>query len=160
MGNQTTPRPISRGRLTVENSRPQGAHTYNRSSLAYEVEDGYQEEQQPLPQLVSRAGVPVLATAGTPTFGSLDALTYQKDPTSKAVSAVVHVFLFAGVLYLGFKAKQTFVQPVEVNPVNITLYAPPPPPTVLPVAPKEGGWRRRSVERDVHRVHLHRLNKR
>ncbi len=81
----------------------------------------------------------MLAAAGTPTFGSLDVLTYQKDPTAKAVSAVVHVFLIAGVLYLGFKAKQTFVQPVEVNPTNITLYAPPPPPTVLPVAPKEGG---------------------
>ena len=139
MGNQTTtPRPISRGRLTVESSRPQGANTYNRSSLAYDVEEAYQEEQMPLPQLVPRMGVPAFAAAGAPTFGSLDVLTAQKDPTSKAVSAVVHVFIIAAVLYLGFKAKQTFVQPV-VEPVNITLYAPPPPPKVLPVAPKEGG---------------------
>jgi protein TonB len=139
MGNQkTTPRPISRGRL-MEPSRPQRAHTYNRSSLAYEVEDNYSEEETPLPQLVPRAGTPAFAIAGTPTFGSLDTLTAQKDPTSKAVSAVVHVFIIAGVLFLGFKAKQTFVQPEVVNPVNITLYAPPPPPTVLPVAPKEGG---------------------
>src|ERR1700738_1016101 len=139
MGNQTTtPRPISRGRLTVESSRPQGANTYNRSSLAYDVEEAYQEEQMPLPQLVPRMGVPAFAAAGAPTFGSLDVLTAQKDPTSKAVSAVVHVFIIAAVLYLGFKAKQTFVQPV-VEPVNITLYAPPPPPKVLPVAPQEGG---------------------
>jgi protein TonB len=138
MSNQKTPRPISRGRLVAENSRPPGAHTYNRSSLAY-VEDAYQEDEMPLPQLVPRAGTPALAAAGTPTFGSLDVLTAQKDPTSKAVSAVVHVFIIAAVLYLGFKAKQTFVQPAVVAPVNITLYAPPPPPKVLPVAPKEGG---------------------
>ena len=124
----------------AESRSPQGAHTYNRSSLAY-VEDAYTEEEKPLPQLVPRAATPAFAAAGTPTFGSLDTLTAQKDPTSKAVSFVVHVILVAGVLYLGFKAKQTFVQPTVVNPVNITLYAPPPPPppTVLPVAPKEGG---------------------
>jgi len=123
----------------VEPSRQQGAHTYNRSSLAYEVEDNFPEEETPLPQLVPRAGTPALAVAGAPTFGSLDFLTAQKDPTSKAVSAVVHVFIIAGVLFLGIKAKQTFVQPEVVNPVNITLYAPPPPPRILPVAPKEGG---------------------
>src|SRR5947209_7321505 len=141
MGNQTTtPRPISRGRLTVEPGRTQGAHTYNRSSLAYEVQDTYrEEEEQPLPQLVPRAGTPVYAAAGAPTFGSLDTLTARKDPTAKAVSAVVHVFVIAGVLFLGFKAKQTFVQPQVTKPVDITLYAPPPPPKVLPVAPKEGG---------------------
>ena len=140
MANQTTtPRPISRGRLVAEASRQQGAHTYNRSSLAFEVEDAYQELEKPLPQLVPRGPSPAFAAAGTPTFGSLDTLTEQKDPTSKAVSFVVHVFLVAGVLYLGFKAKQTFVQPTVVNPVNITLYAPPPPPKILPTAPKEGG---------------------
>jgi protein TonB len=143
MGKETlTPRPISRGRLTAEpiSGRPQGAHTYNRSNLAYEeLEETDQEEQMPLPVLVPRAGPPRFAVAGAPTFGSLDVLTSQKDPTSKAVSAVVHVFIIAAVLYFGFKAKQVFVQPVVVNPVNITLYAPPPPPKVLPVAPKEGG---------------------
>jgi protein TonB len=139
MGNQTnTPRPISRGRLTVENSRPQGAHTYNRTSLAFEVEDAIQEDEKPLPQLVLKAGTAAFVAAGTPTFGSLDALTYQKDPTSKWVSAVVHAVLIAGVLFLGFKAKQAFVAPV-VNPVNVTLYAPPPPPQMLPTAPKTGG---------------------
>ena len=140
MSNQTTtPRPISRGRLVPENSRPQGANTYNRSSLAYDVEEAYQEDEKPLPQLVPRVGTPAFAMAGAPTFGSLDTLTAQKDPTAKAVSAVVHVFIIAGVLFLGFKAKQTFVQPAVINPVEITLYAPPPPPKILPVAPKAGG---------------------
>lgn len=76
--------------------------------------------------------------AGAPSFGSLDTLTAQKDPTAKAVSAVVHVVLIAAVLYLGFKAKQTFVPPV-VEKTTITLYAPPPPPKFLPVAPTAGG---------------------
>ncbi len=138
MGNQTTPRPISRGRLTVENSRQQGAHTYNRSSLAFDVDEAYQEDLKPLPQLVPKAGIPA-AAAGTPTFGSLDILTAQKDPTSKWVSAIVHVIIIAGVLYIGFKAKQTFVQPQVENHVSVTLYAPPPPPKMLPAAPKEGG---------------------
>jgi len=143
MGKETmTPRPISRGRLTAEvpSGWPQGARTYNRSNLAYEeLEEADQEEQVPLPMLVPRAGVPALAVAGTPTFGTLDVLTSRKDPTSKAVSAVVHVFIIAGVLFFGFKAKQVFVEPVQVKPVDITLYAPPPPPAILPVAPKAGG---------------------
>jgi TonB family protein len=103
------------------------------------MEDAYLDDvEQPLPQLVPRT--PVLAAAGAPTFGSLDTLTAQKDPTSKAVSFVVHVFLIAGVLYLGFKAKQTFVEPKVENPIHVTLFDPaPPPPKILPVAPKEGG---------------------
>jgi protein TonB len=140
MGNQTTtPRPISRGRLLMEHTRPQRAHTYNRSSLAYDVEETYSEVDQPLPQLVPKAHA-AFAAAGTPTFGSLDTLTAQKDPTSKTVSFVVHVFLVAGVLYLGFKAKQVIVQPQVEDPVHVTLFDPaPPPPKILPVAPKEGG---------------------
>ena len=139
MGNQsTTPRPISRGRLIVENNRSQRAHTYNRSSLAYEVEDAYDLEE-PLPQLVPRT--PAFAAAGsTPTFGSLDTLTARKDPAARWVSFVVHVFLVAGVLYLGFKAKQAIVEPKVENAMHVTLFDPaPPPPKILPVAPKQGG---------------------
>lgn len=76
--------------------------------------------------------------AGAPSFGSLDTLTAQKDPTSKAVSAVVHVLLIGALLFIGIKAKQTFIPPV-VEKTTITLYAPPPPPKILPVAPKMGG---------------------
>ena len=123
----------------MESGKPQGPHTYNRSSLAYEVEDTYPEEFKPLPQLVPKAGTAAFIAAGTPTFGSLDLLTAQKDPTSKWVSAIVHVVVIAGVLFLGFKAKQVFVAPIVVTPTNITLYAPPPPPKMLPMAPKEGG---------------------
>src|SRR5207302_1365466 len=57
---------------------------------------------------------------------------------AKMVSAVIHIVAISGILFLGFKAKTTFVPAVKV-PVNITLYAPPPPPKVLPVAPKMGG---------------------
>ena len=91
-----------------------------------------------MPQLVTRMSAPALAVAGVPAFSGLDTLTYQKDPTSKAVSAVVHVVMISAILWIGFKAKQTFV-PVKETPINITLYAPVPPPKILPVAPKMGG---------------------
>ena len=91
-----------------------------------------------MPQLVTRQGVPVLAIAGTPSFAGLDTLTYQKDPTSKAVSAVVHVIMISAVLWLGLKAKQVIVEP-KAEPVHISLYVPPPPPKIVPVAPKMGG---------------------
>jgi TonB family protein len=80
----------------------------------------------------------MLALAGAPSFAGLDMLTYQKNPTSKAVAAVVHVLMISGILWLGIKAKQVIVQPKE-QPVAITLYAPPPPPKILTVAPKMGG---------------------
>lgn len=136
MGNQpdVTPRPISRGRLISTQYSP---NTYNRSNLALDP-DSYEEESRPMPQLVARGGAPVLAMAGAPSFAGLDTLTYQKNPTSKAVAAVVHVLMISGILWLGIKAKQVIVQP-KVEPVHISLYAPPPPPKVLPVAPKMGG---------------------
>lgn len=135
----TTPKPISRGRLIVEktNGVPYRANTYNRSSLAVDIDHTYVEENQPLPQLVPRPGS--LAVAGAPSFAGLDTLTYQKNPTSKAVSGVIHVVMISAILWLGFKAKQTFIPPVTQTPVNITLYVPPPPPKVLPLAPKVGG---------------------
>jgi TonB family protein len=102
-----------------------------------DVEETYAAEVLPMPRLVpAHAGA--AAMVGIPTFAGLDQATKQKDPTSKAVSAVVHVVAISALLWLGFKAKQTFVPPIT-QPVNITLYAPPPPPKVLPVAPKMGG---------------------
>ncbi|HEY3705942.1 MAG TPA: energy transducer TonB [Terracidiphilus sp.] len=139
MSNQGPVNPGSRGRLVVERSgrNVQGPGAYNRSNLALDVEETYAAEVLPMPRLVpAHAGA--AAMVGIPTFAGLDQATKQKDPTSKAVSAVVHVVAISALLWLGFKAKQTFVPPIT-QPVNITLYAPPPPPKVLPVAPKMGG---------------------
>ena len=138
MSNHGTLNPSSRGRLVVDNSgrRPQGPGAYNRSSLALDIEEAFAAEM-PMPRLVpSPAGA--AAMIGVPSFVGLDRATAQKDPTSKAVSAVIHVVAISAVLLLGFKAKTVFVPPVQ-KPVNITLYAPIPPPKILPVAPKMGG---------------------
>lgn len=131
----STPKVISRGRLAAEPNagRAHGPNSYNRSSLAVSVEEEY--AAQPLPRLIPMPAGPAV---GTPTFLALDQATAQKDPTSKAVSAVIHVVMISAILWLGFKAKNAIV-PQVVQPVNITLYAPPPPPKVLPVAPKMGG---------------------
>jgi TonB family protein len=91
----------------------------------------------PMPRLVPAPAA--AAYVGVPTFVGLDQATYQKDPASKWVSAAIHVIAFSALLWLGFKAKNTFIPPVQKQAVNITLFAPMPPPKVLPVAPKEGG---------------------
>jgi TonB family protein len=91
----------------------------------------------PMPRLVP-APAGAASAAGIPRFMGLDVATAQRDPTSKWVSAVVHVVAISAILFLGFKAKSVFVPPVK-QPVNITLYAPTPPPKILPVAPKQGG---------------------
>src|SRR5947209_6651744 len=103
MGNQpeATPRPISRGRLTAT---PYAASNYNRSNLALDPAAYEEEPHHPMPQLVARQSAPVLAMAGAPSFAGLDTLTYQKDPAAKWVSAVIHVVMISGILFLGFKA--------------------------------------------------------
>ncbi len=139
MSNHGTVNPGSRGRLVVESSgrRSQGPGAYNRSSLAFDVEEAF-PDAMPMPRLVP-APSGAAAMIGVPRFMGLDQATYQKNPTSKTVSAVVHVVAISALLWLGIKAKSTFIPAIKTQPVNITLYAPPPPPKILPVAPKMGG---------------------
>ncbi len=139
MSNHGSVNPGSRGRLGVESSsrKLQGPGAYNRSSLAFDVEEAYPDEM-PMPRLVP-APAGAAAMIGVPRFMGLDQATYQKNPTSKTVSAIVHIVAISALLWLGFKAKSTFIPVIKTQPVNITLYAPPPPPKLLPVAPKMGG---------------------
>lgn len=125
----------------MDNSRatPHAHSTYNRSSLAVDTLETDPEELQPLPQLVPKPAGSAAALAGVPSFSGLDTLTYQRNSTSRTVSAIVHVAIIAGVLYLGFKAKTTIIPALKETPVNVTLYAPPPPPKILPVAKLDGG---------------------
>lgn len=128
----STPKSISSG---------PGYTAYNRSSLAVEIAHRYPAPApHPMPHLVPRtAGASIAVMPGAPRFMGLDQATYQRDPTSKAVSVVVHVVAISGLLWLGFQAKKTIMPVVEQTPVNITLYAPPPPPKMVAVAPKMGG---------------------
>lgn len=116
-----------------------GAAAYNRSSLAVEEDELYVERMQPLPRLVPMPAGGAAFTSGAPSFIGLDVATKRKDPAAKVVSAIIHVVAITGIVWLGIKAKQAVI-PQVTEPVNITLYAPaPPPPKILPVAPKMGG---------------------
>src|SRR4051812_35465859 len=103
MSNQGPVNPGSRGRLVVQGSaRNTPASTaYNRSSLALDLDDTLPAEMA-LPRLVpASAGVGAGAlAAGVPTFMGLDIATQQKDPTSKWVSAVIHVVAISAILWL------------------------------------------------------------
>jgi protein TonB len=142
MGNEvsTTRRVAARGRFVAgeESRSPQSPAAYNRSSLAMDLAVEPAPTWQPLPQLVPRPVTTVAVMAGTPSFMGLDQATYRRDPAAKWTSAAIHVVAISALLWLGFKAKSTFI-PSVATPVDITLYAPPPPPKVLPVAPKVGG---------------------
>src|SRR3954469_13663812 len=112
-----------RGRLIVESTgrKTMGPNAYNRSSLAVDYDDTL-PEQMPMPRLVPVTAAPGVMVVA-PSFMGLDVATAQKDPTSKWVSAVIHVVAITAVLWLGYRVKNTFVPPVKTEPVNITLYA-------------------------------------
>ena len=144
MSNRPSANPeiLARGRLaTVEppTARPRAAAAYNRSSLAVDYSDSYVEQLQPLPRLIPMPAGSAAVMRGAPSFMALDVATRQKDPAAKVVSAIIHGVAIAAILWLGFQARNAVV-PEVTQPVNITLYAPaPPPPKILPVAPKMGG---------------------
>jgi len=120
-------------------AKPRAAATYNRSSLAVDYDDTYSEPMQPMPRLVPMPASSVAVMRGAPSFIGLDTATRQRDPAAKVVSAIVHVVVIAGVLWLGLKAHQAVVAAPEATHIDISLYVPTPPPKVLPVAPKTGG---------------------
>ncbi len=121
------------------NSQPE-AEFFNRSSLALETHNSAYSTRYPTPKLVLR---PTPATAGTPlpvSFQGLDTLVAKKDNTSSLVSFVVHVFVITALLWLGLHTPTAVVQPVTtLTHVDFTLYAPSPPPKVMPVAKAAGG---------------------
>ena len=114
-----------------------GPNSYNRSSLAVDIQDDDPADHFGIPQLI-----PMPAVAGavaTPSFVGLDVATRHRDPKAKAVSFVVHAGLISAVLYLTLNSHSPVRQMVDVKPVPITLYAPTPPPKVMPVAKIAGG---------------------
>lgn len=75
-----------------------------------------------------------------PTFGDLAIATRQNGQKSSTASFLIHSGIISAVLWLGF-GSQSPVRHVEatVTPVDFKLYAPAPPPKVLPVAKLAGG---------------------
>jgi protein TonB len=131
----TTLRPISsRGR-----SAPEGANSYNWSSLAVDHEIG-EPPSRPQPLLVSSVATRPSATPQVFNWTGADPFAFKRDRTSNVVSFILHAGVIGGVLWLGFRIHPAVVAPpVTVTHINFTLYAPPPPPKILPVAARMGG---------------------
>jgi TonB family protein len=132
---------IARGRLYSES--PSGLHpdpdAYNRSSLAFDTDT--EEEVKPASSHVVEWPHPPAAIApqGLIWKGE-DPFKVKRSKTSSVVSAILHVVIIGGVLYLGLKSHVNVVPPnMNVTKMDFTLYAPPPPPKVMPIAPVQGG---------------------
>lgn len=121
---------------------------YNPSSLAVDLSEDEAEKPRTL-YLVPTA--PALRPASVPTFGGLDAALKQRDPKSRVISAIIHVVIIGGVLYLGMRMRPVIAPNMNMSHVDFKLFAPaPPPPKILP-APKVahgggGGGLRQPVE--------------
>lgn len=75
-----------------------------------------------------------------PTFRSLDAALAERNPKSRVTSAIVHVAMIGTILWLGARMPKVIGPAQTLTHVDFKLFAPtPPPPKVLPVAPKMGG---------------------
>ncbi len=117
----------------------QDADTYNRSSLALDERDKTYPAEHPSPWLV-RPSVGPLAVAGIPTFMGLDVATYRRDRKSRVISFIIHTAIISAVLWITLRTHApVMIAKAVMAPVHISLYAPPPTPKVLPVAPKQGG---------------------
>ncbi len=119
-----------RGRLAQTSS------TYNRSSLALDVQQDGALAWQPMPQLVPRPGVRS-GSANSILWRGTDLLAYKKDGRSKTISFVVHAVVIGAVLWWGAMAQHAAPTDDTVVPVQFTLTDP--PPLVMPVAKVEGG---------------------
>jgi TonB family protein len=112
------------------------AEEYNWSSLAVEP-DSHPRDFRPTPCFFQRHKV---ARISALTFTSLDMVIAQRNPQSRIISGIVHVGLAGLVIWLGMK---THVIPtptnISVSHVDFTLFAPSPPPKILPVAKQSGG---------------------
>lgn len=117
------------------------AGAYNSSSLAVDVHSRRTEDHTlyvvPDPVATRYTFRPARTV---PTFGSLDTALAERNPRSRVTSAIVHVIVIGGILYLGSRMPKVIAPAQALTHVDFKLFAPPPPaPKLLPVAPKAGG---------------------
>lgn len=143
MGNPESRNPkivVSSGKSTYTvMGEPLSNEIYNRSSLALDMQGaaslnwGSVAPMGPRPLAAGNAREDLIWWKGT------SPLEFKRDPTSKAVSFVVHAVAIAGILWLGLSHRAVVrVDNTTVTPLNFTLYDPPPPP-VMQVAKIQGG---------------------
>ncbi len=135
------PKSIARGRLYVESAG--GAHSetdgYNHSSLAYEPETA-EPVKHSSSHVVEWPHPPAAIAPQGAIWQGQDPFKVKRSKTSNVVSAIVHVIIIGGVLYLGLNSRVRVIPPdMKVTHVDFKLYAPPPPPKVMPIAAISGG---------------------
>jgi len=124
---------------------------YNPSSLAVDLREDEAEQPRTLYLVPMASAIERVRPTSVPTFGGLDAALKERNPKSRTISAIVHVILIGGILYLGMKVTPVVTPAINVSHVDFKLFAPaPPPPKILP-APKVahgggGGGLRQPVE--------------
>lgn len=113
------------------------AGSYNASSLAIETQRYASPGFNGAPRIVR---VQPSGVAMAPTFTSLEVATAQRNPASRVISGLLHIGIAVLVLWLGVKTRVIPVpEKMTLNHVDFTLYAPAPPPAILPVAKTGGG---------------------
>jgi len=125
----------SKSRKASSKIRPFSNTFYNPSSLAVDLREDEAERPRTL-YLVPTTPVAerALKPATVPTFGGLDAALKERDPKSRIISAIVHVVVIGGVLYLGMRMRPVIAPAMNMSHVDFKLFAPvPPPPRILPV---------------------------
>lgn len=117
---------------------PQSPELYNRSSLALDVQGTASLNWGPVAPINSR---PIVAgNAGEALiWKGVNPLEFKSDPTSQAISFMLHAVAIIMVLWLGLSHRAVLrVDNTTVTPLNITLYDPPPLP-LMQVAKVQGG---------------------
>ena len=130
------PKPIAWGRPAAGNFDGDAPdfESYNRSSLALDPLEISRPAKGPLPRLVQPTPAADLVL-----FKGLDSALKQSDRTSNVLSFVIHAVAITLILWLGLHSHVRVVTHRTVTPIEFTLYAPVPPPKILPVAPAQGG---------------------
>jgi TonB family protein len=127
------------------------AYSYNSSSLAVDLNRGDFDDGRTLYLVPAQPAIPRLRHTTVPTFGVLDSALKQRNPRSRVISAVVHIVLIGGIVWLGMHVRPVIAPAMNATHVDFKLFAPsPPPPKILP-APKVahgggGGGLRQPVE--------------
>ncbi len=143
MGNQGSQNPklILNGNQSSYNlmGEPYSKEFYNRSSLALDVQGAASLNWGPVTPKVSRPIVAGGNGSEVLIWKGVNSLEFKSDPTSKAVSFVLHIVGISLILWLAAMSHRSVlrVDDIKVTPLNFTLYAPPPP--VMNVAKVSGG---------------------
>jgi periplasmic protein TonB len=136
------PKFVSRGNPSGYDvmGRPQGADSYNSSSLALDMQGaavlsrGPMVPMGPRPRFAGNVREPLIWKGANP-------FEFKTDPTAKTISFILHICAVVSILWLAAISHRAVVhvEDTTVTPLHFTLYAPPPPPPVMQTAKISGG---------------------